>query len=518
MPCKVAGALPHLSLAALLLAAATALTGCAVGPNFRKPGAPADAGYTTAPLPAATSAADTPGGAAQHFLTGQDVAFNWWEGFDCPALNSLVAQALAANPTVVAAQAALRQAQELVYAQRGYFYPSVAADYAFERQKAAGNIAASTAPGVQGNGQIIVPSGPAQPLIFNFHTAELTVGFTPDVFGGNRRKVESLTAQAQTARFELEATYVTLAANTVAAAIQEASIRAQIAATEAIIDDDEKALAVMRDKYRHGYATGVDLAAQEALLAQARALLPPLAKQLEQTRDLLRALAGKLPNQELTQTFELASLKLPQNLPVSLPAKVIEQRPDVRAAEEQMRSANAQVGVALAAMLPQFSITGAVGGTANEFAWMFRDGGPFWNLIAGVSQPLFAGGTLLHTKRAADQALLQAAAQYQQTVLTAYQNVADTLHAILADADELAAAHAAERAARVTLDLTREQMQDGFADYLAELAAEAAYQQAALALVQAQSTRFGDTAALYQALGGGWWNRTTAVASASGHP
>jgi NodT family efflux transporter outer membrane factor (OMF) lipoprotein len=245
-------------------------------------------------------------------------------------------------------------------------------------------------------------------------------------------------------------------------------------------------------------------------------LLPPLEKQFEQTRDLLRALTGRLPDQELVETFELTALHLPRDLPLSLPSKIIEQRPDVRAAAEQLRSANAQVGVAVAAMLPQFSITGAAGGAANQFSWLFRQGGPFWSVIGGVSQPLFAGGTLLHTKRAADQALQQAAAQYQETVLTAYQNVADTLHAMLADADELAAADAAERAAKVTRELTHEQLQDGFTDYLADLAAQIAYQQALLNLVQAQSTRFGDTAALYQALGGGWWNRTAALASASG--
>jgi NodT family efflux transporter outer membrane factor (OMF) lipoprotein len=500
-----------------LAAAAAALPGCAVGPNFHQPRAPVDAGYTTTPLPQVTAAADLTGGAAQRFMSGQDVGFNWWQAFGSPALDSLVEQAFRANPTVAGAQAALRQAQEQVYAQRGYFYPSVAADYAFERQKVAGNTASSSAPGVQGNGQNLAPSGPAQPLIYNYHTAEVMVGYTPDVFGGNRRKVESLQAQAQMQRFELEATYVTLAANVVAAAIQEASLRAQLAATREIIDYNERSLEVVRDKYLQGYAMAVEVAAQEAQLAQARALLPPLEKQFEQTRDLLRALVGKLPNQELEQTFELTSLQLPRELPVSLPAKIIEQRPDVRAAAEQLRAANAQVGVAIAAMLPQFSITGAAGGSANEFAWMFRDGGPFWNVVAGVTQPLFAGGTLLHTKRAADQALRQAAAQYQQVVLTAYQNVADTLHAMLADADELAAAYAAERAAKVTLDLTRERMQDGFTDYLAELAAESAYQQAVLSLVQAQSTRFGDTAALYQALGGGWWNRPAEPGSAAAH-
>jgi NodT family efflux transporter outer membrane factor (OMF) lipoprotein len=506
---------PLRSCVASAFAAAAALPGCAVGPNFHAPRAPAAAGYTTAPLPQTSASADAPGGDAQRFVAGEDVAFRWWQAFGSTALDSLVEQALRANPSVAAAQAALRQAQELVDAQRGYFYPSVAADYAFQRQKVAGNTASSSAPGVQGNGQNLIPSGPAQPLIYNYHTAELTVGFAPDVFGSNRRKVESLQAQAQMQRFELEATYVTLAANVVAAAIQEASLRAQLAAIREIIDYNERSVNVLRDRYQQGYATAVDVAAQEAQLAQARALLPPVAKQFEQTRDLLRALVGNFPNQELVQTFELTSLKLPCDVPLSLPAKIIEQRPDVRAAAEQIRSANAQVGVAIAAMLPQFSITGAAGGGANEFAWMFRDGGPFWNVVAGVTQPVFAGGTLLHSKRAADQALRQAAAQYQQTLLTAYQNVADTLHALLADADELAAVRAAERAAKVTLDLTRERMQDGFADYLAELAAEMAYQQALLGLVQAQSTRFGDTAALYQALGGGWWNRTAELAAAA---
>ena len=238
----------------------------------------------------------------------------------------------------------------------------------------------------------------------------------PDVFGGNRRKVESLDAQARMQRFELEATYITLASNVVAAAIQEASTRAQIAVTKEIIDYDEKSLKVLRDKFQLGYAMRIDVAAQEVVLAQAKQLLPPLQKQFEQTRDLIRALIGTLPNQEIEETFELASLKLPPQLPLSLPSKIIEQRPDVRAAEEQLRSANAQVGVAIAAMLPQFTIAGTYGGTATQFSDMFRSGGPFWTLVGDVSLPVFDGGTLLHTKRAADQALRQAAAQYRELV------------------------------------------------------------------------------------------------------
>jgi NodT family efflux transporter outer membrane factor (OMF) lipoprotein len=493
---------------ALALAAASAACGCAVGPNFHAPAAPAGAGYTVAPLPAASSGIEAPAGRAQHFIDGADVDFTWWRAFGSPALDALVEEAFRANPTLPAAQAALRQARELVAAQRGYFYPSISAGYSFERQKLAGNVATTNAPGLQGNGQNLAPSAPTEPLIYNFQTAELSVGYTPDVFGGNRRRVESLEAQAETQRYELEATYVTLAANVVAAAIQEASTRAQLAATRRIIDCNEQSLAVVRDKFTHGYASGLELAAQEMQLAQARALLPPLGKQLEQTRDLLRVLAGRLPNEELRESFELSSLTLPEDLPVTVPSRLITQRPDVRAALGQLHAANAEVGVATAAMLPQFSISAAAGGTAAEFPWLFGDGGPFWNLIAGVTQPVFAGGTLWHTRRAADAALKEAAAQYQETVLAAYQNVADTLHAILADADALVATRESERAAVDTLDLTREQMRDGFNDYLAELAAEIAYQQALLGLVQAEAARFGDSAALYVALGGGWWNRS----------
>lgn len=495
-----------------LLATATAalIAGCAVGPDFHRPAPPKDAGYTSEPLPQATVSADTVGGDAQRLVSGKDVPFKWWEAFGSKPLNALVEESFRANPTIPAAQAALRQAQEFVKAQRGYFYPTVAASYAFERQKLPGNTATTSAPGLQGNGQNLVPSGPVQPLVYNYQTAQLTVGYTPDVFGANRRKVESLDAQAQIQRFELEAAYQTLAANVVAAAIQEASTRAQIDATRRIIEFNEKCLQIVRDKFQLGYAMQLDVALQEAQLAQAQALLPPLISQLDQTRDLLHALAGKLPNQPMEQTFELASLKLPKELPVSLPARIVEQRPDVRAAEQNIRSLNAQVGVAIAAMIPQIDITGAAGGAASTFPWMFRSGGPFWNLIAGVTQPVFDGGTLLHERRAADQALLQAAAQYQSTVLGAYQNVADSLHAVLDDAQTLAADLKAERAARVAADVAKEQMADGFVDYLTELAAEISYQQALLTLVQAQATRFGDTVALYQSLGGGWWNRPEA--------
>jgi len=333
------------------------------------------------------------------------------------------------------------------------------------------------------------------------------VGFVPDVFGANRRQVESLAAQTTAQRFALEATYITLASNVAAAAIQEASVRAQIQAIQRIIAATDKSLQILRDQLRLGFAMRIDVAAQEMALAQAQATLPPLQKQFELTRDLIRALVGNLPNEDVPEFFEFGSLQLPPELPLSLPAKLIEQRPDVRAAEAQLHSANAEVGVAVAAMLPQFSITGSTGGNADQFAWMFRSGGPFWNLVGNVSLPLFDGGTLLHRKRAANEALKEAGALYQSTVIAAYQNVADTLHASLSDADAFAADIDAENATLVTYNLTRRQMEVGYVNYLTLLGAETAYQQCLLTRIQAQAARYGDTIALFQALGGGWWNR-----------
>jgi NodT family efflux transporter outer membrane factor (OMF) lipoprotein len=497
----------------LLVVSVAVAAGCAVGPRYHAPKAPADAGYAPTPYPESSASAPVHGGEAQRLINDRDVPFDWWKLFQSPALDALIAQAFKANPTVPAAQAALAQAQELVRAQRGFYYPSVAAGFQGERAKVAGNNTQSSSLGIQANGNNLgQPLQPAVPLYYTFYTAGLTVGFVPDVFGANRRQVESLTAQRDVQRFALEATYVTLASNVAGAAVQEASLRAQIQATRQIIAADEKSLQILRDQLQLGFAMRMDVAAQEATLAQAEALLPPLQTQLEQTRDLIRALVGHLPNQEVSETFELDALELPQELPLSLPAKIIEQRPDVRAAEAELHSANAQVGVAVAAMLPQFSISATLGGAADQIPWLFRTGGTFWTLVGGVSQPVFEGGTLLHDKRAAEAALKEAAAQYQSTVIAAYQNVADTLHTSLSDADTLAGAVEAEHAAKAAYDLTRRQLEAGYAGYLALLSAEATYEQALLARIQAQATRYGDTVALFQALGGGWWNRKEVAA------
>ena len=505
----------------LLATAGLWLAGCAVGPDFHRPDAPPVQGYAPAPMLSSTASSSGLAGQAQTFDPTRDIPADWWTLFQSPQLDHLIRAVLQANPSIEAAQAALRQAQENVEAQRGFFFPAVQANYAPSRIKLSGNTGGNS-PGLQGDGSTIATGQSAgnppvsTPVIYNWHSAQLTVGFVPDLFGGNRRQVESLQAQAEAQRFQLEAAYITLTSNVVAAAIQEASLREQIAAVQRIVDGNGQSLALVRQQFQFGFAGRLDVAAQESALAQARQLLPPLEKQLEQTRDLIRALAGNPPSVEVEETFTLASLHLPAELPVSLPSSLVTQRPDIRIAEAQLHAASADVGVAVAARLPQFSLNATLGGNASTLSQMFSDSGKFFSMAGNVSQTVFAGGTLLHKQQAAEQGLAQAKAQYRLTVLTAFQNVADTLHAMHADARNLSAAAEAERAARTTLDLTRKQREFGQVGTLAVLTADQAYQQAAIALVEAQAARLGDTAALFQALGGGWWNRKELIGSPKG--
>jgi len=489
-------------------AAALAVAGCAVGPDYHRPAdTPVAKQFAPAPLNDTTSGvAGVTGGDPEHFVLGRDIAFAWWKEFGSPKLDALVDRALANSPTLTAANAALKAAHEQTAAQRGFFYPTVNAEFTPSRQRIAGNLS-SNDPGQQGNGTVLAANAP-QSLTYSFYTAQLGLSYTPDVFGANRRAVESLKAQEENTRYQMEAAYITLTTNLVAAALQEASLNAQIAANEAFVADNRKARDILLEQQRQGFVMALDVAQQESLLAAAEATLPPLHKQLEQTHDLIRALVGTLPDDPVDVHFDLDSFHLPHELPLSVPARLLDQRPDVRAAEEQLHSASAQVGVATAARLPQFTITAAYGGAASEVGQLFSTGGPFWNIIGDVTQTIFDGGTLLHRKHAADQLLIQARAQYKSTVINAFQNVADTLQAIHADADGLVVADHAERAARKARDVTRDQFKAGYVNYQTLLTAEAAWQQSVANLVQAQTNRFGDAAALYQALGGGWWNRT----------
>jgi NodT family efflux transporter outer membrane factor (OMF) lipoprotein len=413
---------------------------------------------------------------------------DWWTRFGSKELDALVAEALRANPSVQAAQAALRQALEIAAAQRGAYFPNVQAGFDPSRQRNAVGVLAPT-----------LNSGTA---LFNLYTAQVTVSYVPDVFGANRRQVESLAALAEASRFQLDATYLTLTANVVTAAIQEAGLRAQIAATERVIALEQQALSVLRRELELGAIAEGDVFAQEAALAQLEATLPPMHRQLQTIRDLLAALTGHLPADSKPVRFELDQLLLPTDLPLGVPSQLVERRPDVRAAEAQLHAATAQVGVAIAGLLPQATITGGVGSSATAMADLFKAGTGFWSVGASLTQTLFEGGTLIHRKRAADAALDQAGALYRSAVLTAFQNVADALHALDADADALNAAARAEGAAQKSLDVVRHQLDLGSVSYLALINAEQTYQQAAILTLQARANRYADTAALFQALGG----------------
>jgi NodT family efflux transporter outer membrane factor (OMF) lipoprotein len=475
------------------LAVAVCLTGCAVGPDFAPPAAPDVNGYTPQSLGAAVTGSTTPGGNAQRLVHDLDLPGQWWTLFHSRPLNSLIDKALAANPDLAAAQAALVVARENVYVQIGAYLPAVDANFTGSRQKF----------------EIGQPSdvGSGSP-IFNLFTGQLNISYTPDVFGANRRAVETLQAQEDSQRFALEATYLTLISNLAGAAVQEASLRGQIDATESIIKIERDLLSVMQNQFHLGKIAEGDVVAQQAALAQVEQTLPPLQKQLLQQRDLIAALIGGFPNARIPEKFLLAELRLPRDLPVSLPSKLVEQRPDIRAAEANLQSASAQIGVAVANRLPNITLSGNIGSTALSLDQLFTPGFGFWTATGAVTQPLFHGGALLHKELAAEAAFDQAAAQYKSTVHVAFQNVADSLRAIQTDAVALQKAVASEAAAAKSLDITRKRLQLGDITYLGVLNAQQTYQQAVLSLVQAKAARYADTVALFQALGGGWWNRS----------
>jgi len=477
----------------IVTASLVLLDACTVGPQFKKPVAPTNAGYTTAPMPVTSSTPNVVGGEAQQFFDGRDIPGEWWTLFHSKPLNDLIERSLKTNPDIKAAQAALLVARENVFAQRGAYYPSVSGGFSATHAKTSSNIS---------------PVTNTSALTYSLYTPQVSVSFVPDVFGLNRRTVESLKAQEEQTRFALAATHITLSSNVAAAAIQEASLRGQIQATNDLIKINTDMLEILRKQFVKGYVSRLDVAAQEAQLAQVVATLPPLLKQLAQQRDLLAVLSGGFPKQDLPEKFELANLQLPQEVPLSLPSQLVEQRPDVRQAEENLHSASALIGVARANRLPNFALTADAGSMATIFSKIFTAGTGFWDVGAGITQPIFEGGTLLHRERAARAAYTQAAEQYRSTVLTAFQNVADTLNALQQDADALKTASAAKDAAAVTLELTQKQYQTGYVNYLGLLNAEQSYQQALINLVQAQTNRYADTAALFQALGGGWWNRS----------
>ena len=480
---------------AVLLVAST--SGCAVGPQFARPSAPEVTRYTSGDLLSATRSAEVVTGTSQQFILGADIPAQWWSVFRSAPLNRLIDLALRSNPNLQAAYATLRSTREVDLAERGLLIPAASFALSGTREKLAGETYGES-----------IPSS-----LFSVSTASVNAMYFLDIFGGVRRRVESAAAREEWQRCQLAAAYLTLTSNVVVAAIAEASLRAQLAATQEISEAEAQQLSVLKQQVEVGGASGAAVLAEEAILAQTRTLVPGLQKQLLQTRFRLLMLAGRFPSEDPGFTFDLTALELPRELPVSLPSKLVEQRPDIRAAEAVLHQATAEVGVATANMLPQIALTATYGSAASSASDLFGPGTALWTLTGNLVQPLFNGGSLIHQRRAAVAALDAATDIYRQTVLGAFGQVANVLSAIQTDADALVAAVTAERAADNSLAVARGQYQAGAITYVALLSAEQTYQQTRIALVEAQASRLSDTAALFQALGGGWWNTNLNVVS-----
>jgi NodT family efflux transporter outer membrane factor (OMF) lipoprotein len=470
--------------------ATTILAGCTLGPDFLRPAPPNVMQYTATPLPPETASADTIGGDAQRFLQDADIPGRWWTLFGSPALDRLEEEALRANPDLETAQASLRQAHELYLAQEGSLYPEVNGNAQISRQQTVSGGRGASSP-------------------FDLFNAGVGVSYTPDVFGGIRRSIEAQAANEENVRFQLEATYLTLTSNVITTAIQAASLSAQIAAEEDIIAAQSQELDLLMQQFELGAVARGDVLSQQSQLAATQALLPPLENRLAQTRNLLATLTGRFPSQDQIPDIQLADLQLPTNLPLTVPSRLVEQRPDIRAAEASMHVASADIGVADANFFPQFNVSANVTNSAATVSDFFL-GNAGWTLATGLTAPIFRGGTLRAQERAAYDVFDRTAAQYKSTVLNAFGNVANVLSALTLDADTLKTQLFAEQTAEQSLEIIMEQFQAGAIAYLSLLDAQRTYEQARILLVIAQSNRFADTVALFQALGGGWWNREDA--------
>ncbi|WP_225316810.1 efflux transporter outer membrane subunit [Legionella longbeachae] len=478
-----------------VLLSAVLHTSCMVGPNFHSPAPPKVKHYTEKPLPEKTVKTAGSGGQQQSFITNKDIPLLWWELYHSPEINQLIHTGLANSPTLVAASAALRQAQENLKEQIGNsMWPAIDVTDAIQRQRYSGV-------------QIGIPS---ESVTFSLYYTSFNLSYTLDVFGGARRQIEALRAQVDYQQFEVIAAYLTLTSNIVTTAVAVASYQAQIEATLELIQAEQGILNLLNKQYRLGGVSKENVLTQQTLLEQSKATLPPLQKSLSQAKHALSTLVGAFPDGPLP-TIRLDRLKLPAELPVSLPSNLVRQRPDVRASEALLHAACAQIGVATANLFPQFTISANEGWLNTSWSNLYTARNNVWSATGTVLQPLFHGGALLAQRRAAIAAYQQTAAQYQQIVLQAFQNVADVLRGLEVDARTLQAQIRAEDAARASLNLTLNQYRLGAVSYINLLNAQQQYQQTRISRIQAQATRYNDTAALFQALGGGWWHKPWCV-------
>jgi len=460
---------------------------CALGPDFVPPPAPEVEGYTQGKAPAETIPAE---GKQQQFEWGARISREWWHLFQSDKLNRVIQLAVANNQTLQAAQARLRESQANLRAGYGLFFPQIEGKADITREKF--------------NASSFGGSGAG--TLFTVYSTSGAVSYNFDFFGRNRRTVEGLKAQSDYQDYESRATYLTLLGRVINAVIAEASYRAQIQATQEIIDDQQHQLDIMEAQVKAGIIASQDVLSMRARLASTEATLPPLKQSLDQSRHLLATLVGQVPSAWTPPEVGFADLTLPEHLPVSLPSDLVRQRPDILAVEAQLHVASANIGVATANMFPSIDLTAQYGQSAIKRSLLFNPVSNFWNLGVGLTAPLFQGGTLWYKRKAALAAYDAALADYRQTVLDAFAQVADTLRALEHDAETLNAQLQALASSQQSLKLVQENYRAGKADYVQVLIADLQYQQARIGYLTAKAQRYQDSAALIAALGGGWWN------------
>ncbi len=477
------------------------LCGCAVGPDFERPRAPATGTFVEQSLPRRTSeAAGDPAGQAQDLRVGNDIARDWWTLFRSEALNRFVVDALHDSPNLAAASAALRQAQEVLSAGRGsLLFPSVNGQLSGTRERVSA-------------AEFGLPGGGSDLSLYN---AQVSVSYTFDLFGSVRRQLEALAAQVDYEENQLRAARLALTANIVTSVIREAQLREQVGALREVEKMQRAGLQIVERRFALGAVTRTDVLSQRTALAQTQAAIAPLERQRAQTRHVLAVYAGKTPSELDLGALDISRMELPLVLPVSVASDLVHQRPDILAAESLLHAASAQVGVATANLYPQVTLGGNLGYTSLQAQHLFSPGSQVWGLTAGLAQPIFHGGALQAQRRAAVAAYDQAAAAYRLTVLTAFANVADVLQALDYDAQSRAAQAEADAQARAAPAQAHAHVNAGAGSYLSLLNAQQQFRQSAVALVQARADRFADTAALFQALGGGWWSAAAAPAARS---
>jgi NodT family efflux transporter outer membrane factor (OMF) lipoprotein len=454
------------------LVSATLVAACAVGPDFKSPKAPAAERYTTEEL------ADVKVGTA-------GPAQDWWTTFQSPKLNDTVRAALEGNRTLQIAQANLTQARELYGASRGARLPEA-------------EIAATNARNKYGAAFL----GGFQLPPFTAYSVGVNVSYMLDYTGGVKRSIEQQQALAEVQEHELSAAHLSLTGNVVLQALEIASARARIRAAEGILDEDARNVDLVRKALDEGSVARVDLLSAESQLAQDQTLMPPLRQELSVARHALAVLVGRPPGSWSAPDFELEDFLPPSDLPMTVPSELARRRPDIRSSEAQLHAATAAVGVATANLYPQIKLTGSLSQQALEVGDIFKDSANAFSLAGNLTAPLFNGGRLRAERRASEAAMQAAFARYEQTVLTAFGQVADVLAALEHDAQQSAAQQRALDVAESNLTLTRESYSAGNVGVLQVLDAERAVQRARIGVARARAQRMQDTAELIVALGG----------------